>query len=169
MDVWIEAKGWKYLGLALDEPIDILPVFKPLVALWNDRRDGNRLPAWRDFAFEDFVGWHAHLILYQVMHDPFDLYYRLFGSFAADVYREDFTGRYMRSANPEIEDDYDLLHFEKLYRSRRYGASFGPEHWFENRFIRLSFLDLPLAQDGGEITHFLTCMLREPATTAPPL
>lgn len=114
------------------------------------------MPAWSDFDITDFIGWHRHIILYEVMGPPFDLYYRLFGTFPTEAYGMNLTGRTMRTAAPEIETANDLAHFEKLATEHRIGSCSGTCYWSGKEFITMAFLELPLSDDGRTVTHFLT-------------
>lgn len=167
MKLWQQVNGWDYYRCNLDEEITEFQTFAPLHGLWNKKRGNGYLPAWKDFDFADFIGWHKHLILYEVLHDPFDLHYRLFGSFPTESYGENFTGKNLSDADPNIEDEYDLLHFKELFQQINVGASTGPVHWHEKEYIKLSFLDLPLSSDGKKITHFLTGMQSETISLSP--
>lgn len=163
MQIWQEIKGWKYYSFDLDEELSVFTRFQPLYDLWREKKANKFLPAWKDFAFEEFKGWHPNITLFEVRHDPFDLYYRIFGSVVSDTYGENFSGETLLTANQEIEDEYDLWHFEQLYKQQKYGASEGPVHWSNQEYIKLKFFDLPLSDDGKDITHFLTATIREEA------
>lgn len=156
MEPYKATDRWRYYALPLDSDRTPFPVYDPLLAIWQGKRRGRTMPAWSDFDITDFVGWHRHLILYQVMRDPFDLHYRLFGSFPTDVYGENLTGKTMRTSAPEIETEVDLTHFRKLADSVLLGASSGTQYWTAKEFITMAYLDLPLSDDGETVTHFLT-------------
>lgn len=150
--------NWKYYRYDLDEPVSDFPHFESLWQCWQTRRTDGKLPAWRDFDFDDFRGWYGFLIVYDVLHNPFDLKYRMFGTEMVEMYKAEYTGKTIRENNFEIEDNQDLDHFEGLYNQRKVGASTGPIYWDDRHWRCLSFLDLPLSDDGNTITHFLTAM-----------
>lgn len=162
MELWQNESGWDYYCGELDTEITNFPAFQAFHSLWQGKRTDKFLPAWEDFSFEEFNGWHKHIIYYQILHDPFDLYYRIFGSFPTDVYGTNCTGHKMRGRGREIEDECDINHFEKLYNEKKIGASKGAVYWRDREHVHLSVLDLPLSSDGNNITHFLTCILENP-------
>lgn len=149
---------WKYYRYGLNEPVSDFPHFGSLWELWQSKRTNNKLPAWRDFDLLDFKGWYGFLIVYDVLHDPFDLKYRLFGTEMVTLYKTEYTGKTIRENNFTIEDEVDIDHFEGLFSERKIGASAGPLYWDNRHWRHLSFLDLPLSTDGDTITHFLTAM-----------
>ncbi|WP_227421651.1 PAS domain-containing protein [Pacificispira spongiicola] len=157
---WTTGSGWEYLAFPTDSVRTPFPVFDPLLAIWNSKRDGEKLPAWRDFEMRDFVGWHAHLVLFEVRHDPFDLYFRLCGTAASETYGANLTGTTLRDMSYKIENKTDLLYFRALVDERLIGVSTGPEYWHNREHIKLCYLDLPLSKDGNHVTHFLTCVVK---------
>lgn len=167
MKKWQENKGWNYYQCDLDEKITDFPIFESIHQLWMDKRTDKWLPAWKDFEFEEFVGWHKHLILYEVTTQPFDLTYRIFSSFAADIYGKNYAGKRFSDPDFDIEDEYDLLHFKLLHGLHKVGLSTGPVQWFQKEYIKLSFLELPLSADGENITHFLSCMVSQTTEERP--
>ena len=108
----------------------------------------------------DFVGWHAHLVLFEVRHDPFDLYFRLCGTAASETYGANLTGTTLRDMSGKMENETDLMYFKALADRRMIGVSTGPQYWHNREHIRLCYLDLPLAKDGDVVTHFLTCVVK---------
>lgn len=159
MKLWQQESGWDYYYCDLDDDTSFFPVFESLCNLWRHKRGDKLLPAWKDFAFEDFIGWHKHLILYEVMTTPFDLKYRLFGTYPTYLFGRDCTGHMMRGDDNDIEDDCDLHHFQKLYDENLIGASSGSLYWRNRDFIKLTVLDLPLSSDGENVTHFLSTVI----------
>jgi hypothetical protein len=149
---------WKYHRYNLNEPVADFPHFESLWELWQTRRSDDKLPAWRDFDIYDFHDWYGFLIVYDVLDDPFDLKYRLFGSEIVNLYQTEYTGKTIRENGFEIEDEADIAHFEGLFNECKIGASTGPIYWDNRHWRHLTFLDLPLADDGDTITHFLTAI-----------
>ena len=152
------SNNWKYYRYDLNEPVADFPHFESLWQRWQTKRADGRLPAWRDFDLIDFQGWYGFIIVYDVLHNPFDLKYRLFGTEMVTLYQTEYTGKTIRENNFDIEDDKDLNHFEGLYNERQIGASTGPLYWDNRHWRNLTYLDLPLSDDGETVTHFLTAM-----------
>jgi len=150
--------NWKYYRYNFDDPVTDFPHFESLWELWQTRRLDGKLPAWKDFDLIDFRGWYGFITVFDVLSDPFDLKYRLFGTEMVAMYKAEYTGKTIRENSFEIEDSEDLNHFEGLYNERKVGASSGPIYWDNRQWRKLSFLDLPLSNDGSTITNFLTIM-----------
>jgi len=148
--------NWKYYRYDLNESASDFPHFESLWQRWQNKRIDGKLPAWRDFDLEDFRGWYGFIIVYDVLHNPFDLKYRLFGTEMVALFQTEYTGKTIRENNFDIEDTQDLDHFEGLLNQRKIGASSGPIYWDNRDWRNLTFLDLPLSDDGDVITHFLT-------------
>ncbi len=161
MDLWDKNQDWEYYGFDLNEPLNEFPEFASIHALWDSKRKDGVLPKWSDFEFTEFRGWHGFLMLADVLENPFDLRYRLFGTQITEAYQRDFTGKTLRGMNYEIESEADLKHFEKLHQQRRKGITTGPLHWKNQEYFTLSFCDLPLYNEKGEISQFLTAMARD--------
>lgn len=159
MQPYKETDKWRYYAFDLDAAATPYPSLDPVLSIWRGRRGGRAMPAWGDFDIADFVGWHRHLILYEVRHDPFDLYYRLFGSFPTEAYGANLTGSTLRTGAPEIETQNDIAHFEKLTAEVRIGASSGGQFWSNKEFITTAYLNLPLSRDGRTVSHFLTALI----------
>ncbi|WP_425403768.1 hypothetical protein [Hwanghaeella sp.] len=151
-------KGWVYRTYPLGEDAAELGTAGPVFDLWRAKCDMPHLPAWRDFDFGEFVGWHANLILYEVKTEPFDLLYRICGGGAAHVYGKDLTGQTMRSGAEGIQEDIDLAFYQEMADERRYGTCQGPAYWRGRLFLQHAFLCLPLSEDGDRVTHFLTVL-----------
>lgn len=164
MKKWEGKKGWTYRSYSLDEETADHASARPMFDLWRSKSDLPRLPAWGDFDFADFVGWHANLILYEVLHDPFDLLYRICGSTAAKAYGRDLTGQTMRTGASGIQEDVDLAFYRELTAQRRVGSCEGPAYWRGRRLLHHAFLCLPLAEDGNAVTHFITVLHHEIVT-----
>jgi len=91
--IWKEHDSWKYEIFERDVEPKMLPGFEDLVRLWQKKRGDRPVPAWSDFDFHDFVGWHGRITASEVLYDPFDYRYRLFGEQIAEQFNADYTGK----------------------------------------------------------------------------
>ncbi len=158
MKTWQGHKGWTYRTYPLGDDAAALGIAQPIFDLWRSKADLPRLPAWGDFDFADFLGWHANLILYEVLQNPFDLRYRICGSGAAQAYGKDLTGQTMRAGAADIQEEIDLSFYNELVTERRVGACAGPAYWRGRHLLQHAFLCLPLSEDGDAVTHFITVL-----------
>lgn len=151
-------KSWQFYSCGLNEELDDRYRSKSLYALWDSKRSGNRLPSWKDFEFEDFVGLHRHIIFTEIHHEPFDLYYRIFGSFASDLYDQNLTGEKLRATGHSHKDPDIIKYYEKLHKNRNIGSCHGPLNWLGKDYMHVSMIDLPLSSNGENVTHFLSAI-----------
>lgn len=131
-----------------------------IVSLWQGRRRDSGLPRWRDFAMEDFVGWHRDLALSD-LGPKGDPRFRIFGSGMAEVMGGDLTGRRLSEAFPAAGPDGVLDHFAAIQRERLIGLLTGnvakPGH--EHRCFKM--VELPLQNEDGEVCQVLHACLNE--------
>ncbi len=80
MAIWKKLENWAFEYFDRDIEPEALPGFEDLVRLWQDRRGERAAPAWSDFDFYDFKGWHGRISVYDVSYDPFDYITRLSGT-----------------------------------------------------------------------------------------
>lgn len=155
------SKGWTYRTYPLAHEAADHGSASAIFDLWRGKTDPPRLPSWADFEFRDFSGWHANLILYEVLQDPFDLLYRICGSRAAWAYGRDLTGKTMRHGADGIQEDIDLIYYQEMTEQRMFGICEGPAYWRGRHYLQHAFLSLPLAEDGDTVTHFITVLRLE--------
>jgi len=155
MAIWKRALGWTYQVFDADTPAREIAPFDSLVELWQSRFRGEHLPAWRDFSFDNFYGWHGWLRVGDfVPGRTDDFVYRLWGTHSVDFYGVDLTGKRMSELDFGFDDDdrelLTLLATEKMMT-----LASGPVFWQERNHLQVSVLKLPLADDGQNINKFL--------------
>lgn len=137
-------------------------VFQSFVELWNSKRENTQLPAWRDFKFNDFVGWYGWISVCDVSFDPvFDTHYRLWGTNVADFNGYDLTGESPRiNTVPPFEysygfdqEDFDFL--ETLVKQSAIGTAFGACIYQNRSHMKYKEITLPLADDGQTVDKLL--------------
>lgn len=157
MAVWKQLPNWTYEMFALDTPTERFGAFEPLVRLWHAKRAGAALPAWSDFEFYDFKGWHGRIAVQEVFADPFDLRCRLWGSDLTEILGSDNTGKRFSDFGSGYTEN-DLGYLKELCRSASIGRSHGSLDWLQKGYRSVAFIDLPLADDGATPTHLLTAL-----------
>lgn len=126
----------------------------PMVSLWQAKRRGDALPRWKDFAMEDFVGWHRYVALSDLAPDG-DPRFRLFGTAVAEVLGGDLTGKRLSEGFPSAARDGVLAHFAAIRDERLIGfltsnvAKPGHEH------RQVTVAELPLEDDSGQVCQIL--------------
>jgi hypothetical protein len=157
MAVWKSVPNWTYEHFAPDTPPQEFGGFAPLVGLWQGKRGARRLPAWSDFDFYDFKGWHGSVAVQEVTAEPFDLRCRLWGSRLTEVLGTDNTGKLFSEFGSSYTEN-DLGYLQELCRSGSIGKSHGSLDWLQRDYKSVAFVDLPLADDGATVTHLLTAL-----------
>jgi hypothetical protein len=158
--LWKKYDGWTYEIFERDIGPEMLPGFEDLVRLWQEKRGDRRLPAWSDFDFFDFTGWHGRIAVSDVFYNPFDYRYRLFGEEVAARLRADYTGK-LGSELLECgqEDAEDLEFYEMTSRKMLISRVSGRLDWLHRAHVSVTFVEFPLSDTGETTTHLVAAMI----------
>jgi hypothetical protein len=160
MTVWRKAKGWLYETFERDVDPEALPGCEDLVRLWQEKRGDRLVPAWADFNFHDFKGWHGRISLANVMYDPFDIHYKLVGLQMAARLRVDYTGkRYSEMAADGLDAVDDFEFYEMTSHKMLISRLSGDLLWNGLQPITATFVEFPLSDTGEKSTHLLSALL----------
>lgn len=160
MAVWRKVKGWLYETFEPDLEPEMLPGFENIVRLWQGKCGGRPAPAWAEFDFHDFAGWHGRIILADVTYDPFDFRYRLVGTKVAERLRKDYTGKlYTEMVRDGMDPIDDFEFYEMISRKLLISRLSGDLRWVGNKHVTVTFADFPLSDNGEKATQILTAML----------
>ncbi len=160
MAIWKKFDGWTYEYFDRDIDPAALPGFEDLVRLWQDKRGERSVPAWSDFDFYDFKGWHGRICVYDISYDPFDYICRLSGTVVDGVYDQTMTGtKGSELTELRVVDFEDMEFFEINCRQMRISRSFGPLNFKGRQHIHATFLELPLSDDGLMATHTMEALI----------
>jgi len=153
-----DSSDWDYRLYSCDTNAAEFGVFQPIVELWRSKRAQSKLPAWRDFEFQEFVGWHGWICVSDISYDPiFDTHYRLWGTNVTAILGYEMTGRSPRrnaEAPFEYDGGYSQAEFdflEALARQPAIGIARGSIHWQGRDFVSYEEIILPLADDGETV------------------
>lgn len=77
MAIWGENDdGWVYQVFEKNTPASEFGIFQNFKQLWDSKREGDALPAWRDFELEDFAEWYGWITVEDIIPGPtFDAVY----------------------------------------------------------------------------------------------
>lgn len=160
MTLWREIDEWVYEHFDPDVDPDELVGFTSLARKWGEKKNGRTVPAWADFDYSDFVGWHGRLVVYEISYDPFSYVVRLSGVAADGLYGRTMTGATMEQiATQRLENDITNSFYEMTCRDMRIARTVGPLNAKGREFVRVTFMEFPLSDDGVRVTHTLEAFL----------
>ncbi len=155
-------RPWSYSGYPSDLPADNFGPFESFVALWQSKmnKDGT-LPQWSDFDFYDFEGWWGHINLGEIHHDPFDIYYILWGTGFTDCWGADYTNKFLgkRSTDDAFWEEAEREYFARLETDRLIGISTGSLDIVNRQYTVVQTIDLPLEKEGN-VTHIMGAFVK---------
>lgn len=134
----------------------------PFHAIWRSKLRDDGLPRWKDFDFEEFVGWHRIVGLGDITSDDADPVFRIYGSGAAELMGKDLTGQKLSHAVPAAEADGIIGHFSHIRDEKLIGTVTGKMGMQGREFLDFKVIELPLENDAGEVTQILFCYLGLP-------
>jgi hypothetical protein len=155
MAIWKQVDDWTYETFDAGVSPETIASFHSLVNLWQSRFKNDRLPAWRDFSFEDFNGWHGWLRVGDFIPGKTDDFrYRLWGVHSVDFYGVELTGKCMSELDFGFDDD-DRELLTMLVLDKKITLATGPVFWQKRNHYSVSILKMPLADDGINVDKFL--------------
>ncbi len=160
MTIWKEFDGWTYEYFDRDIDPAALPGFENLVRLWRDKRGDPPAPAWSDFDFYDFKGWHGRISVYDISYDPFDYVSRLSGILVDGVYDQSMTGTKGSEVTDKMGDHPATMEFyEMTCGGMLISRASGPLETKGHGHVQATFVEFPLSDDGIRATHALEAMI----------
>ena len=160
MAIWRERSGWTYEYLDRDVEPQELSGFEDLVLLWNERRGERAAPAWSDFDFPDFKGWHSCMAVYDVSYNPFEYTCRLSGTSLDWLYDRNLTGVTGSGLANSGAESPDAMEFSEIACTQMLiTRTTGTINL--RRFQRdpITFVEFPLTSDGHRATHTLEAFI----------
>lgn len=138
-----------------------LEEFRGLFRLWRARRGAALMPARSAFDLNDLRPWMGNIVLLDVLADPPDLRFRLFGSNVALRQGRDLTGRRISEvgtllARPIIDSYNSVL-----------SSGVPMLHWYhdtaqDSRDMRVARLLLPLSDNGRTVDKIMVASYARP-------
>ncbi len=158
--------GWTYEVYSADTPAKDLGEFKAFKQLWDSKRVGDSLPAWRDFELEDFIPWHGWICVEDLIPgDAYDSTFRLWGIHLTEFYGHDLTNRRMREFENVLFSPEDFENLQSLKGTDNIRICWGPVKWqLKNKWRYsdwYSFIELPMADDGRSVDRLLNLAINK--------
>ncbi len=146
-------------------PVNQLPCspigkLKEFYEIWdNVRRE--KLPAWKDFNFEMFSGWHSVMRVMKtggsmeapktnvIMGETFATYW------GTKTFRAEIEEGLIR--DPDIIRSYQEYHH--LLHNGYYVFNTGTFRSVENKLKSMTMIDLPLSDNGTDVSHIMGALV----------
>lgn len=127
------------------------PPLRRLHDYWQGKRSPGRLPARRDIDPVEIPQLMPQIALVDILREPLDYRYRLFGTRLVEVMGAERTGKRMREvmSPPAVAATERLI--AGLIETREPIAFSGRLFWLGKDFIGFETLALPLAADGETV------------------
>ena len=150
--------SWAQEFYELDGDPALAAVGGEVIALWQSKRRGRRLPAWQDFEMSDFAPWIGHVCCDDVItYRPINTRTRLWGSKMTIMTGSDWTGTTIRG-DAELRGmtpgDFDF--WDRIVNGPSIGITSGTIEWLNRDFVRLSRIFLPLSCDDGLVDRVVS-------------
>lgn len=129
------------------------PEFTQIFSLYASKLQGRVMPRWQDFSFSEFAGWHPRLALSQREGDDFR--FRIFGTAFVELFARDLTGKLLIGSMVATQVQSTKDHFQALLDGPKLGLAKGRVPAEGRGFLKFEVIDLPLADDKGQVSHFL--------------
>lgn len=161
------ADTWEYSVYTPNTPAVDLGAAAEVKALWDSKREGNRLPAWRDFGIEDFkkwIGWVAVEDL--VPGDAYDSVFRLWGGGLVTLFDQEITGKRFSDLIGVVYSPQERDVWTELSKTHNILKASGTMDWHDSfqeiKGMRLTDLTMPLADDGVTVNRYLSVTTIDP-------
>ena len=164
MSARVEADDWVYEMFPKDTPPDACGSFASFKRLWDSKRKGEALPAWKDYQLEDFADWYGWINVEDIMPgEPFDTVQRVWGTNLTTAFGKDQTGVRMREMKGSVYSDTDFDMRTKMVETHDFRICYGPANWSAQeswkKTQKQSYIELPLADDGHTVDKFIALTL----------
>ncbi len=148
----------EFFNLPRDTPAARFGPLSGIVEIWRGKWRGDLMPAWKDFDFYDFVGWHGLIYVDEVLtRRPLEMRCRLWGSRLADLLGHDETGQ-LFSQSPAAHEPGLRAANERLIDAGEIGVVLGRALSY-GRMTEFTVVKLPCAGDGKTVDHLLGCSI----------
>ena len=157
--LWKRVGAWSYYHYDRHTPADAFGPYAPPVDMWHGKKNGRELPAWRDFDFYDFIGWHGWICVFDIRHDPFDWTCRLSGTHVDELTGRSFQGKSRAHVYDQAITESTMEFFEHALTHGKIGWCVGPINLFGREHIHAQYLELPCSNDGRSVDTVIEIMI----------
>lgn len=149
-----------------DTPAEDFGIFSEIKSLWDAKRQPPRIPAWSDFSFEDFDGYHGWLAVEDIIsRKPFDTVFRLWGTRWVEAYEIELTGKRYLDSLGQYRSSTLPVFWEELCQTSNITVSVNSMGWLDHLHPYHGKhgrdIALPLSENGIEVDKYLTVLALE--------
>jgi len=160
MTVWRKTRGWLYETFDRDVDPAELAGCSDIARMWREKSGDRPAPAWADYQFREFAGWHDRISLADVSYNPFNLRYRLVGTKLSARLGKDYTGMsYSELVASGLDPVDDFEFYEMICSKMLISRVSGDLRWAGTTPVSVTFVEFPLCDGGDRATHILGVML----------
>jgi len=138
------------------DPSRLPPSLARFLALWNEKRGQRRMPARRDFSFEDLWPWLGQLNLIAAEGD--DGRYVVFSETSTRLYGREMTGKRISDFAPQVLADAALADHRAFMAAGGIPMSTLVDITYDHRAMRWTRLVLPLADDERTVKRYFVAL-----------
>lgn len=146
LDLWVNID---------DDLVCTDPAARELLAYWEGKKAGRRLPSRKDIDPFEIKGLLRNVLLIDVEHDPLRLKYRLIGTGITTAMGRDSTGKYYDEIYSKKLLSGIYASFEWMFQNYRPLRTHGEAFYPDRNFYKYETLNLPLSSDGETINMIL--------------
>jgi hypothetical protein len=125
---------------------------------WQNRRNGDSLPARKSFDILDFKYILGNLNLIDVLQDPLRFRYRVHGTNCVMLLGYDMTGKLVEDYPDPAYRRRVSANFAGVVASRAPRCDLGQREIVDRRLIHFEALILPLAADGETVDMLMVAL-----------
>ena len=154
---------WAYKIFSPDTPDTELSGVGSFKRLWDSKRKGDALRAWRDFELSDFTGWYGWLAVEDILDSvSYESEFRLWGTKMAEMFGVDPTRKRFSECIGTLYDYDETAFWDEMRNTHNFIISTGTIDWFPNyhhyNAKPYTYITLPLADDGRNVDKYLSAL-----------
>jgi hypothetical protein len=142
------------------DPARLPPSLARFLALWNEKRGQRRMPARRDFSFDDLRPWLGLLNVMAVEGD--EARFLIFAETSVKHYGREMTGKLLSQFVPKALADAALADHRRFMAAGGIPMSKQVTGPFEDRVLRWTRLAVPLSDDGKTVRRYFVALNFDP-------
>ncbi len=135
------------------EPLPVLEGFEDVLHLWGSKKLGAKLPAWESFTERDIKTFEGRFALSE--REENDYRFRIYGPDFVKLREEDLTNQLLCASVDMKWKGGAYAYFSEISKGETIGRTHGSVPHFNAGLVELNSIDLPLSNNGIEVTHCL--------------